>query len=91
MSGFTNIRYDVGNRRVRITLNRPEKRNALSFALLQELNDRITILLVSHDMGAISSYVKTVGCLNRRLFYHGGKELTAEMVELAARAHGVEA
>jgi zinc transport system ATP-binding protein len=65
------------------------------YELLQELNDRVTILLVSHDMGAISSYVKTVGCLSRRLFYHGGKELTPEMVELAYQcpidliAHGV--
>jgi len=46
-------------------------------------------------MSAVSSYVKTVGCLNRRLFYHGSKELTPEMLEEAYRcpidliAHGV--
>jgi zinc transport system ATP-binding protein len=34
-------------------------------------------------MGAISSYVKTVGCLNRRLFYHGEKQITADMLEEA--------
>jgi len=65
------------------------------YELLWELNEQVTILLISHDMGAISSYVKTVGCLNRRLFYHGGQEITAEMLELAYQcpidliAHGV--
>jgi zinc transport system ATP-binding protein len=65
------------------------------YELLRQLNDRVTILLVSHDMSAISSYVKTVGCLNRRLFYHGEQEITADMLELAYQcpidliAHGV--
>jgi zinc transport system ATP-binding protein len=65
------------------------------YELLRELNERVTILLVSHDMGAVSSYVKSVGCLNRHLFYHGGDHLTPEMVELAYQcpvdlvAHGV--
>jgi zinc transport system ATP-binding protein len=65
------------------------------YELLRQLNERVTILLISHDMSAVSSYVKTVGCLNRRLFYHGGQEITAEMLELAYQcpidliAHGV--
>lgn len=65
------------------------------YELLQALNDEITILIASHDIGAISSYVRTVGCLNRRLFYHGGDHLTPEMLELAYQcpidliAHGV--
>ncbi len=65
------------------------------YELLRELNERVTIVLVSHDMGAVSSYVKTVGCLNRHLFYHGEDHLTPEMVELAYQcpvdliAHGV--
>jgi zinc transport system ATP-binding protein len=65
------------------------------YELLQDLNAHITILMVSHDMGAISSYVKTVGCMNRHLFYHEDKHLTADMLELAYQcpidliAHGV--
>jgi zinc transport system ATP-binding protein len=65
------------------------------YELLRRLNEHVTILLISHDMSAISSHVKTVGCLNRRLFYHGEKEITAEMLELAYQcpidliAHGV--
>ncbi|NES83600.1 MAG: metal ABC transporter ATP-binding protein [Moorea sp. SIO2B7] len=49
--------------------------------LLQKLNEYMTIVMISHDMGAISSYVKTIGCLNRRLFYHGEKLLTPAMLE----------
>jgi zinc transport system ATP-binding protein len=65
------------------------------YELLRKLNQRVTIVLVSHDMNVISSHVKTVGCLNRQLFYHGEKEITADMLELAYQcpidliAHGV--
>ncbi|MBU2510025.1 ABC transporter ATP-binding protein [bacterium] len=38
--------------------------------LLVELNKTITILVVSHDLFAISSFVKSVACVNRRLHYH---------------------
>ncbi len=50
------------------------------YELLKELNEEITIILVSHDIGSISSYVKTIGCLNQRLIYHETKELTPSMV-----------
>ena len=65
------------------------------YELLQWLNERITILMVSHDVSAISTYVKSVGCLNRWLFYHGDRELTSDMLEAAYQcpidliAHGV--
>ncbi len=65
------------------------------YELLQKLNQSITILMISHDMGVISSYVKTVGCLNRRLFYHNDREIKPEMLEAAYQcpidliAHGV--
>jgi len=51
------------------------------YELLKELNKTITILMISHDMGAVSRYVKTVACLNRRLYYHQDKLITAEMLE----------
>jgi zinc transport system ATP-binding protein len=65
------------------------------YSLLQHLNESMTILLISHDIGAVSTYVKTVGCLNRRLFYHEDKLITASMLEEAYQcpvdliAHGV--
>lgn len=51
------------------------------FELLRELNQRVTILLISHDISAISSYVKTIGCLNHRLAYHAQKQITADMLQ----------
>lgn len=41
MSAYTSILYDTGDRIARITLNRPEKRNALSAALRDELVDAL--------------------------------------------------
>lgn len=51
------------------------------YELLKELNKNITILMISHDLGAISTYVKTVGCLNHHLSYHNDKQITSEMIE----------
>ena len=41
MSGFENIIYEVENGRARITLNRPEKLNALTLQLQAELNEAL--------------------------------------------------
>ena len=52
------------------------------YDLLHKINELgVTILLVSHDLNVISSYVKTIGCLNRTLHYHGEKQVTAEMLK----------
>jgi zinc transport system ATP-binding protein len=65
------------------------------YEVLEELNRRVTIILVSHDIGVVSSYVKTIGCLNRSLIYHESKEITADMLETAYQcpvdliAHGL--
>ncbi len=55
------------------------------YELLRRLNREggITIVLVSHDITAVSKYVNKIACLNQRLFYHGSKELTAEDIEKA--------
>ncbi len=53
------------------------------YCLLEELNsDGITIVMVSHDMLAISTHVKSVACVNRQLHYHPHPELTHEMMEM---------
>ena len=41
----------------------------------------MTIVMVSHDLTAISIYVDKIACLNRRLFYHNSKELTSDDLE----------
>ena len=40
-ASFEHIDYQVENGRARITLNRPEKRNALSIELVEELRDAL--------------------------------------------------
>lgn len=53
------------------------------FTLLREHNTRMTIIIVSHDIGFISSYVGRVGCLNRTMICHTTAELSgADINEL---------
>jgi len=44
------------------------------YGLLNQLREQMAVVMVTHDVGVISSYVETVACLNGRLFYHGPKE-----------------
>lgn len=50
------------------------------YHLLEELNKDMTIILVTHDLFAISSHVRRLACLNGSLFYHGEPELTESIV-----------
>lgn len=51
------------------------------YGLLQQLNTHMTIVVVSHDMLALSTHIKSVACVNRQLHYHDQAELTDDMVE----------
>jgi zinc transport system ATP-binding protein len=51
------------------------------YELFHELNKRMAILLISHDMLAVASYTKTIACLNRELVYHNSKELSEDIRE----------
>jgi zinc transport system ATP-binding protein len=65
------------------------------YELLNRLKQRMAIVLVTHDLSAVSIYVDTVGCLNRKLYYHHSKEISAEDLEAVYQcpieliAHGV--
>lgn len=50
------------------------------FGLLEELNKDMAIVLVTHDLMAISSQVKTLACLNKTMIYHGEPELNESIV-----------
>ncbi len=50
------------------------------YKLLEDINRTATILLVTHDVMAISSTVRRLACLNTRLIYHGGPQLDEETV-----------
>jgi zinc transport system ATP-binding protein len=45
---------------------------------LRGLNSRMAILMVSHDVGTISSHIKSFACVNRTLHYHPSHEITNE-------------
>ncbi len=50
------------------------------YGLLKELNKSMTIILVTHDMLAVSSHVHRLACLNGSLVYHGEPELTENVI-----------
>ena len=62
----------------------PEARATL-FDLLRDLRSRLAIVLVTHDVGAVSEYVTQIGCLNRQLHLHHGNEITPDLL---TRAYG---
>jgi zinc transport system ATP-binding protein len=45
---------------------------------LRVLNKRMAIMMVSHDIGTISAYIKSFACVNRQLHYHPSSEITNE-------------
>lgn len=50
------------------------------YELLNELNDRMAILLVTHDLGTITPYVKTIACVNQELHYHKSNVITEKQL-----------
>jgi zinc transport system ATP-binding protein len=65
------------------------------YELLERLKQKMAIVLVSHDISAVSIYVDKIACLNHRLFYHNSKEISADELEATYQcpveliAHGV--
>lgn len=51
------------------------------FDLFKQLNSRMTVIVVSHDVGFISEYVNRVACLNRTLICHATAEITGKSIE----------
>lgn len=50
------------------------------YALLRELNRRLTIVVVSHDLGFVSTQVKSAICVNRHVHTHPMSDLTGEVI-----------
>ncbi len=51
------------------------------YRTLAELTGRMTVILVTHDVGVLAREVGSVACLNRRLHYHGTEALSREVLE----------
>ncbi|NBV84156.1 ABC transporter ATP-binding protein [bacterium] len=45
------------------------------YDILGELNRHMAIIMVTHDLTAVSAISRSVACLNKRLFYHGDAHL----------------
>jgi len=65
------------------------------YRLLARLKKDMAIIMVTHDLSAVSIYVDKIACLNRKLHYHNSKEIPPEDLEATYQcpieliAHGV--
>jgi zinc transport system ATP-binding protein len=50
------------------------------YEIFHSLNEKMTILLVSHDLGFVSSYVKNVFCINRTLACHNLNDISVDKI-----------
>lgn len=46
------------------------------YRILAELKKKMAIIVISHDVGAVSAHMDKIACMNRRLFFHDGKEMS---------------
>ncbi|MCP3867328.1 MAG: ABC transporter ATP-binding protein [Gammaproteobacteria bacterium] len=63
------------------TANIDQRLESDIFDLLKRLNDRMTILIVSHDIGFISSYVTRVACVSGTLVCHHTDAIDGQMIQ----------
>jgi len=72
----------------------PEHETGL-YEILRELNKRMTIVVITHDIGVISRYARSIACVNRKLVFHEEGKITEKMLEMAYEcpvdliAHGI--
>lgn len=50
------------------------------YEVLKKLNESMTILIVSHDIGMVSSYIKSIACVNHTLDYHPENMITPSIM-----------
>lgn len=64
------------------------------YHLLADLNKKMAIVLVSHDVGTVSPHIKSIACINRNLHLHNDNKITPQVladyqcpVELITHGH----
>jgi zinc transport system ATP-binding protein len=62
------------------TANVDSLMEARLFDILRELSRRMTVLVVSHDLGFVSNLAESVVCVNRQVVVHPTAELTSEQI-----------
>lgn len=55
------------------------------YELLHRLNDRMAVIIVSHDVGFVSKHVEKVVCVNREVYLHPTTELKGDVLEALYR------
>ncbi len=50
------------------------------YHIIHKLNDKMAIVMVSHDLGTITHHVKTIACVNGSLHYHPSNIITSEQL-----------
>lgn len=50
------------------------------YELLVHLNQRMTVVLVSHDLGFVSRFVKTVVCVKQKVMVHPTSEIDSDVI-----------
>lgn len=50
------------------------------YELLRKLNERMAVVMVSHDIGTITSVVKNIVCVNRKVHRHDSNVITPEQL-----------
>lgn len=51
------------------------------YNMVKQLSERMAIMIVSHDLGTITSVVRSIICVNRTVHRHDSNILTAEQLE----------
>ena len=63
------------------TANIDQRLESDIFDLLKRLNARMAILVVSHDVGFVSTYVNRVACINRTLVCHQTDAIDGQVIQ----------
>lgn len=63
------------------TANIDHESEQLFFDLLGRLNKKMTILMVTHEVGFASTFFKRIICVNKQVFIHPTSELTGELIQ----------
>jgi zinc transport system ATP-binding protein len=53
------------------------------YDILHELNKEVTIVVITHDIGVVSRYMRSIACVNKHFIFHEGGQITQEMIDMA--------
>jgi len=57
----------------------PSEKNLFEF--LKKINKKTAIIIVSHDISAISSFIRQIGCLNKTMYFHREGKINKKLLE----------